>query len=76
MSKPKKLIVICTATSLAALLFDGTVTAHLLFGYPVEDEKDVDDLNPTQCEIKQNKKDFCMRCQLYFLMSSFPTSAL
>jgi hypothetical protein len=49
----KKLIAICTATSLAALPFDGAVTDHLLCGYPVEDEEDVDDLNPTQCEIKQ-----------------------
>ncbi len=48
------LIAICTATSLAALLYDYAVTAHSLFGYPVpvEDEEDVNDLNPTQCEIK------------------------
>ena len=31
------LIAICAATSLAALLFEGAVTAHSLFGYPVED---------------------------------------
>jgi hypothetical protein len=37
MQKKKKMIAICTATSLAALLFGGAVTAHLLFGYPVED---------------------------------------
>ena len=47
------MIAICSATSLAALLFDGAVTAHLLFDYPVEDEEDVHDLNPTPCEIKQ-----------------------
>jgi hypothetical protein len=41
------LIAICAATSLAALLFEGSVTAHYLFSYPVEDEDDVDDLNPT-----------------------------
>jgi hypothetical protein len=41
------LTAICTATSLAALSFEGAVTAHLLFGYPVEDEEDVDDINPT-----------------------------
>jgi hypothetical protein len=33
---------ICAATSLAALSFEGAVTAHSLFGYPVEDEEDVD----------------------------------
>ena len=37
---------IFAATSLAALLFEGAVTAHSLFGYPVEDKEDVDDLNP------------------------------
>ena len=45
------LIAICAATSLAALLFEGAVTAHSLFGYPVEDEEDVDDLNPTRCKV-------------------------
>jgi hypothetical protein len=41
------LITICAATSLAALSFEGAVTAHSLFDYPVEDKDDVDDLNPT-----------------------------
>jgi hypothetical protein len=41
------LIAICAATSLAALLFEGAVTSHSLFGYPVEDKDNVDDLNPT-----------------------------
>jgi hypothetical protein len=45
------LITICMATSLAALSFEGAVTAHSSFGYPVEDEEDVDDINPTRCEI-------------------------
>jgi hypothetical protein len=31
------LIAICAATSLAALLFEGAVTAQSLFGYPVDD---------------------------------------
>jgi hypothetical protein len=47
------LIAICAATSLAALSFEGALTAHSLFGYPVEDEEDVDDLNPTRCEVKK-----------------------
>jgi hypothetical protein len=46
------LIAICAATSLAALSFDDAITAHSLFGYPVEDEEDVDDLNPTECKVK------------------------
>jgi hypothetical protein len=52
------LIAICAATSLAALLFEGAVTAHLLFGYPVEGKDDVDDLNPTQCKVKREQADF------------------
>jgi hypothetical protein len=47
------LIAICAAMSLAALSFEGAVTAHSLFGYPVEDEEDVHDLNPTRCEVKK-----------------------
>jgi hypothetical protein len=47
------LIAICAATSLAALSFEGAVTSHSLFGYPVEDEEDVDDLNQTRCEVKK-----------------------
>jgi hypothetical protein len=47
------LIAICAATSLAALLFEGDVTARSLFGYLLEDEEDVDDLNPTRCEVKK-----------------------
>jgi hypothetical protein len=38
-----QLISICTATSLAALNFDGATTAHALFSYLVEDATDVDD---------------------------------
>jgi hypothetical protein len=41
------LIAICAATSLAALSFEGAVTAHSLFDYPVEDKDNVDDFNPT-----------------------------
>jgi hypothetical protein len=37
------LIMICTATSLAALSYEGAITAHSLFLYSVEDETDVDD---------------------------------
>jgi hypothetical protein len=42
----------------AALLFEGAVTAHSLFGYPVEDKEDVDYLNPTRCEVKKEQADF------------------
>ncbi len=52
------LISICAATTPAALLFKGAVTAHSLFEYPVEDEEDVDDLNPTQCDIKKEWAEF------------------
>ncbi len=39
------LIAICAAP---ALSFEGAVTAHSLFGYPVNDKDNVDDLNPAQ----------------------------
>jgi hypothetical protein len=57
---------ICAATSLAALLFEGAVTAHSLFGYPIEDKKDVDDLNPTRCEIKKEQADFLHEVSVIF----------
>jgi hypothetical protein len=50
--------VICAATTLAALSFDGAVTAHSLFGYPVEDEEDVNDLNQRQCKVKKEQAEF------------------
>ncbi len=39
------LIMICTATSLTALSYEGATTAHSLFLHPVEDETDIDDQN-------------------------------
>ncbi len=60
------LIAICAATSLAALSFEGAVAAHSLFGYPVEDEDIVDDLNPTQCEVKKEQADFLHEVSVIF----------
>jgi hypothetical protein len=60
------LIAICAATSLAALLFEGAVTAHSLFGYPVEDEDNVDDLNPTRCKVKKEQADFLHEMSVIF----------
>ncbi len=60
------MITICAATRHAALLFEGAVTAHLLFGYPVEDEEDVDDINPTRCEITNKHKDFLFEASVIF----------
>ena len=54
------------ATSLAALSFEGAVTAHSLFGYPVEDKDNVDDLNPTQCNIKKEQADFLNEVSVIF----------
>ncbi len=59
------LIAICAATSLAAFLFEGAVTAHSLFGYPV-DKEDVDDLNPTRCEVKKEQADFLHKVSVIF----------
>jgi hypothetical protein len=60
------LIAICAAASLAALSFEGAVTAHSLFGYPVEDEDNVDDLSPTQCEVMEEQADFFHEVSLIF----------
>jgi hypothetical protein len=60
------LITICTTTSLAALSLEGAVTAHLLFGYPVEDEEDVDDINPIRCEINKEQKYFLFEVSVIF----------
>jgi hypothetical protein len=60
------LIAICAATSFAALSFEGAVTAHSLFGYSVEDEEDVDDLNPTRCEVKKEEADFLHEVSVIF----------
>jgi hypothetical protein len=54
----KGLLIATRTTSLVALLFVGAVTAHSLFGYPVEDKDDVYDLNPTQCNVKKEQADF------------------
>ncbi len=59
-------IAVCAATSLAALSFEGAVTAHSLFGYPVEDKEDVDDLNPTRCEVKKEQAYFLNEVSVIF----------
>jgi hypothetical protein len=46
-------IMICAATSLAALSYGGTTMAYSLLLYPVEDETDVDDHNLAGCNFKQ-----------------------
>jgi hypothetical protein len=60
------LFAICAATSLAALWFEGAGTAHSLFGYPVEDEDNVADLNPMQCKVKKEKADFLHEVSVIF----------
>jgi hypothetical protein len=50
------LISICAAATLVALIFKGATTAHSLFGYPVEEEEDVDDQNPTECQMKLSNR--------------------
>jgi hypothetical protein len=70
------LTTICTATSLAALSYEGATTAHSLFLYPVEDETDVDDQNLAGCNFNQEYfVTFCMRYQSYFGMNFFQTTA-
>jgi len=60
------LISICAATSLAALLFNGATTAHALFGYPGEDEEDIDDHNLAECKFKAERKAFLHEVTVIF----------
>ena len=60
------LISICAATSLAAVLFEGATTAHSLFGYPVEDETDVDDQNLATCGFKHERSEFLHEVYVFF----------
>ena len=60
------LISIYTATNLAALLFEGAITAHSLFGYPVEDETDVDDQNLATCNFKHECSEFLHTVYVFF----------
>jgi hypothetical protein len=60
------LISICAATSLAALLFEGDTTAHSLFGYPVQDETDVDDQNLFTCNFKHERSEFLNEVYVFF----------
>jgi hypothetical protein len=60
------LITICTATSLAALSYEGAITAHSLFLYPVEDETDVDKQNLAGCNFNQKRYDFLCEISVIF----------
>jgi hypothetical protein len=61
------LITICTATSLAALSYEGATTAHSIFLYPVEDETDDDNLNIAGCNFNQEHCDFLYEVSVIFL---------
>ena len=60
------LISICPATSLAALLFEGATITYSLFGYPVEDETDVDDQNLATCDFKHERSEFLHEVYVLF----------
>jgi hypothetical protein len=60
------LISICTATGLAALLFDGATTAHSLFNYPVEEEDDINNQDHPQCNFNKQQSDFLKEVSVIF----------
>ncbi len=60
------LIMICAATSLAALSHEGATTAHSLFLYPAEDETDVDDQNLAGCNFNQEGCNFLYEISVIF----------
>ncbi len=63
----KLLISICTATGLAALLFNGAITAYSLFNYPVEEEDDVNDQDCPQRNFNKQRSGFSERGVCDFL---------
>jgi hypothetical protein len=60
------LISLCASTSLAALIFDGAVTAHSLFSYPVEDESDIDDVDLPKCNFRKERCDLMYQVSVIF----------
>lgn len=60
------LIAVCAATTLAALLYDGGLTAHSLFSYPVIDDEDIDDINPAKCNFSNERGDFLREVLVIF----------
>ncbi len=60
------LISICAATTLSALLFDGTTTVHSLFSYPVEEEEDIDDHELAKCEFNKERSDLLREVEVIF----------
>ncbi len=58
--------IICAATSLAALNFDGATTAHSLFSYPVEDEIDVDNQDLATCNFNIECCDYLHEVSVIF----------
>jgi signal recognition particle GTPase len=45
-----RIVKICAATTLAAMLYEGGHTAHNLFKFQVQDEEDRDPENPPTCQ--------------------------
>ena len=60
------LIALCASTSLAALIFDGALTAHSLFAYPVEDESDIDDIDLPMCNFRKERCEFLYQVSVIF----------
>jgi hypothetical protein len=58
---------ICTATSLAALSYEGATMAHSLFLYLVKDETYVDNQNLAGCNFNQEHCDFLYEISFIFL---------
>jgi hypothetical protein len=60
------LIALCASTSLAALIFDGALTAHSLFAYPVEDESDINDIDLPMCNFRKERCEFLYQVSVIF----------
>ena len=60
------LISLCASTSLATLIFKGASTAHSLFGYSVEDEEDIDDIDLPTCNLRKERCEFVYQVSVIF----------
>ena len=62
----KDLIAICSATTLAALLFEDATTAHNLFKFPVVEDDDHDDTCRPECNLDKDRMDFLDAVEFIF----------
>jgi hypothetical protein len=46
--------------------YEGGTTAHSLFGYPVVEEEDIDDIHPMDCRFSPDRSEFLREVSVIF----------